>query len=201
MKWIIDIPESTITDLKKKENRTEVDIAVLNGTPLPKGHGRLIDTSQEVEVQLYDDEHEEFTKQMMTIEEYLNRYTNGAITIIEAAKAKQADKKNFISDDEAIALLPEGEYIHTFRESGLALIGADWLREEIIELIRKSDCLELTGEGARSMYHGLAIYDHDAKMQSDILFVETDMEKLQALDPDEEAEDEGKSEVENGNDD
>ena len=106
-----------------------------------------------------------------------------------AAKAEQADKKKFISADEAIAILPEGEYIHTFRESGLALIGADWLREEIIELIRKSDCLELTGEGARSMGHGLAIYDHDAKMQSDILFVETDMEKLQALDPDEEAAD------------
>ncbi len=105
-----------------------------------------------------------------------------------AAKAKQADKKRFISADEAIELLPEGEYIHTFRQSGI-LIGADWLREEVIDLIRKSDCLELTGGIARKMDHGLAIYDHDAKMQSDILFVETDMEKLQALDPDEEAAD------------
>lgn len=150
MKWIIDIPESTITDLKKKENRTEVDVAVLNGKPLDECSGE--DNKAEA-----------------------------------AAKAKQPNKKKFISADEAIELLPEGEYIHTFRESGLALIGADWLREEIIELIRKSDCLELTGEAARSMGHGLAIYDHDAKMQSDILFVETDMEKLQALDPDEEA--------------
>lgn len=149
MKWIIDIPESTITDLKKKENRTEVDIAVLNGTPLDECSASASNTK----------------------------------------RAEEKSKKTFITADEAIGLLPEGEYIHTFRESGLALIGADWLREEIIELIIKSDCLELTGEGARSMGHGLAIYDHDAKMQSDILFVETDMEKLQALDPDEEAAD------------
>lgn len=42
MKIVIDIPDSTIADLKRKKNRTEVDNAVLNGTPLPKGHGRLI---------------------------------------------------------------------------------------------------------------------------------------------------------------
>lgn len=60
--------------------------AIYDGQPLPKGHGRLIDTNQGVEVQLYDDEHEEFIEQMMTIEEYLNRFTNGAITIIDADK-------------------------------------------------------------------------------------------------------------------
>lgn len=43
MKWIIDISESTIIDLLKKHNRTEVDVAVLNGTPLPRFHGRLGD--------------------------------------------------------------------------------------------------------------------------------------------------------------
>lgn len=149
MKWIIDIPESTITDLKKKRNRTEVDNAVINGKPLDECSTSASNTKH----------------------------------------AEEKSKKTFITADEAIELLPEGENIHTFRQSGLALIGADWLREEIIDLIRKSDCLELTGGGARSMGHGLATYDHDAKMQSDILFVETDMEKLQALDPDEEAAD------------
>lgn len=34
MKWIIDIDESTIIDLKNKPNRTEVDCAVLEGKPL-----------------------------------------------------------------------------------------------------------------------------------------------------------------------
>lgn len=46
MQIVIDIPNSTFTDLKKKRNRTEVDVAVLNGTPLPKGHGRLIDENE-----------------------------------------------------------------------------------------------------------------------------------------------------------
>ena len=43
MQIVINIPNSTFTDLKKKQNRTEVDVAVLDGTPLPKGHGRLGD--------------------------------------------------------------------------------------------------------------------------------------------------------------
>ena len=34
MKLVIDIDDSTIIDLKKKQNRTEVDNAVLNGTSL-----------------------------------------------------------------------------------------------------------------------------------------------------------------------
>lgn len=46
MKIVIDIPDSTIADLKRKKNRTEVDNAVLNGTPLPKEHGRLIDADR-----------------------------------------------------------------------------------------------------------------------------------------------------------
>ena len=46
MQIVIDIPNSTFTDLKKKQNRTEVDVAVLNGTPLSKGHGRLIDVNE-----------------------------------------------------------------------------------------------------------------------------------------------------------
>lgn len=40
---VVEISEDTFFDLKKKQNRTEVDCAILNGTPLPKGHGRLID--------------------------------------------------------------------------------------------------------------------------------------------------------------
>lgn len=171
MKWIIDIPESTITDLKKKQGRTEVDIAVLNGSPINECFDKDIPTIT------------------ITVEEYLELLKANDKTAPENIAETAAEKKRFITADEAIALLPEGEYIHTFRQSGV-LIGADWLREEVIDLIKKSDCLELTGGMARSLDHGLAIYDYDAKLMSDILFVETDMEKLQALDPDEEVADE-----------
>jgi hypothetical protein len=33
MKWLIDISEETITDLRHKNNLTEVDVAVMHGTP------------------------------------------------------------------------------------------------------------------------------------------------------------------------
>lgn len=36
------------------------------------------------------------------------------------------------------------------------------------------------------MGHGLAVYRNDAKWQSDILFIETDENKLNAFDPQEE---------------
>ena len=46
MKIIIDIPEKTYEQLKflnKQGFGTVIDEAVANGTPLPKGHGDLID--------------------------------------------------------------------------------------------------------------------------------------------------------------
>ena len=67
MRILIDIADSTITDLRRKRNRTEIDNAVLNGTPLPKGHGRLIDADelkpdcQEDFIYHDNDEYNEFT--------------------------------------------------------------------------------------------------------------------------------------------
>lgn len=46
MQLVVEISEDTFFDLKKKQNRTEVDNAVLNGTPLPKG--RMIILSEDV---------------------------------------------------------------------------------------------------------------------------------------------------------
>lgn len=44
MQLVVEISEDTFFDLKKKQNRTEVDNAVLNGTALPKGHWVKHDT-------------------------------------------------------------------------------------------------------------------------------------------------------------
>lgn len=46
MKLVIEISEDILFDLKRKQNRTEVDNAILNGIPLPKGHGRVVDESK-----------------------------------------------------------------------------------------------------------------------------------------------------------
>ena len=56
MQLVVEISEDTFFDLKKKQNRTEVDNAVLNGTPLPKGHGRLGDLDKLIRVMKVRDE-------------------------------------------------------------------------------------------------------------------------------------------------
>ncbi len=73
-----------------------------------------------------------------------------------------------LSYDEAAALLPEGERIHTFLDGGLALIGADWDREDILALLRETSRREVTGPAAQSMDHGMAAF-RDGKP----VFIET----------------------------
>lgn len=90
--------------------------------------------------------------------------------------------RRYITADEAIKLLPEGDTIHTFVNMPMGLIGADWDRQEVIEKLRGSDKIEITGEQARSLGHGLAAYNESIKYQSDILFIETDEEKLNEFD-------------------
>ena len=84
---------------------------------------------------------------------------------------------------EAIYLLPDGETVHVFKDTGSAIFGAGHARENIIAAINDATRIELTGDGARSMGHGIAVYPKGASRQSDILFVETDRAKLDAFDP------------------
>ena len=93
--------------------------------------------------------------------------------------------KIFLSEQQAIDLLPEGEQIHTFLNAPMTLIGGDWSREEVIDKIKRSDFREVTGSNARGLDHGIAVYNKGAT-QIDIVFIETDMEKLNALYPAEE---------------
>ena len=89
--------------------------------------------------------------------------------------------KVYITAEQAISVLPAGESVHTFYNMPFGLIGADWSRTDIIDKLENSDKIELTGEAAKSMNHGICAYDNSVKMQSDILFIETDMEKLNDL--------------------
>lgn len=74
--------------------------------------------------------------------------------------------------DQAVAMLPEGETIHTFRNTCGMLIGADWSREQILEAIRNGKP-ELAGETASSMNHGLVVWAPLAGPYTLPLFVET----------------------------
>lgn len=87
----------------------------------------------------------------------------------------------YITKEQAVGILPDGDYVHTFLNPGFGLVGADWSREDILQKITESDVLELTGEHAKGMGHGLVAYNKTAKFQSDLLFIETDKEKLEIL--------------------
>lgn len=94
--------------------------------------------------------------------------------------------KRYITAEEAIGLLPERDGIHVFINGPFGLIGTDLDRQEILDKLKSADKIELTGETARNLGHGLAVYNDNAKLQSDILFIETDEEKLNKFDPEEE---------------
>lgn len=88
--------------------------------------------------------------------------------------------KKYITAEQAIGILPDSDKIHTFYNPGFGLIGANWDRAEIIDKLQKSAHLELTGPTAKGMGHGLCAYN-DSKYQSKILFIETDMDRLEQL--------------------
>lgn len=88
-----------------------------------------------------------------------------------------------LTKEEAIGLLPDGEFVHVFINGGFGLVGADWTREAILDEIDRAARTELTGPMARWMGHGIVLYPPNAKYQSDLLFLETDREKLKEFDP------------------
>ena len=64
---------------------------------------------------------------------------------------------------EAVELLPEGDEIHTFvNPAPNVLIGADWERDRLIEAMRLSPEIDVTGEHAQKSGHGLSISYREA---------------------------------------
>lgn len=89
--------------------------------------------------------------------------------------------KTYITIEQAISVLPDGDFVHTFYNTGFGLVGADWSRYDILDKLRSCDIIELTGPAARGMGHGICAYDKDVIHQSDILFIETNEDRLAAL--------------------
>ena len=82
------------------------------------------------------------------------------------------EERIFIAADEALKMLPDGDTIHVFMNPAVdVLLGADWSRSDVIELLRRSQRIEIAGEHARKMNHGLAVQMGDK--DRDCCFVET----------------------------
>ena len=81
--------------------------------------------------------------------------------------------KLFITPEQAISLLAEGEYIHTFRANRV-LIGADRTREEVINLFNDyPKSIQIGGNQCVLLGHGIVVEDITG-----YLFISHDKQKL-----------------------
>jgi hypothetical protein len=95
MKIVIDIPEEDldcIKYLKAKGWASRHELQILNGTPLPKGHGDLIDVNRKITVSTYDEQYEEWGAETLTVLEVLNKWSDEGVTTKDVII--QADKKS-----------------------------------------------------------------------------------------------------------
>jgi len=87
-------------------------------------------------------------------------------------------EKKFITPEEAIALLNEGEFIHTYRNPAGMLIGCDIKRQDLIDRINANpEKLQIGGDACRQINHALVLEENG------YLFIETNAEKLNEFDP------------------
>jgi hypothetical protein len=64
-----------------------------------------------------------------------------------------------VSFDNAIdRLIVHNDRVHTYRSSGMFLLGADWDLDAVRKVIEKHG-VEEAGEFAKAMNHGLVVFD------------------------------------------
>lgn len=69
------------------------------------------------------------------------------------------DERFFITYDEAVAMLPAGDRIHTFRPGGtFAIIGCAYDRADVLYILRRGKP-EIGGKMCTQMNHGLVVGD------------------------------------------
>ena len=74
------------------------------------------------------------------------------------------NNKVFLSPEQAIEMMADGKEVHTFRNPNGILIGADWPRDTLIEKFRREDNIELSGDLATKMNHGICVWDTDGPL-------------------------------------
>lgn len=76
-----------------------------------------------------------------------------------ATTVETQNGRKLLSLQEAEAMLPDGNHIHTFRNNAVnMMIGADWKRVRILEVMALHG-VEPSGPIATSMGHGLWVND------------------------------------------
>lgn len=83
-----------------------------------------------------------------------------------------------LTQDEALSVLEvtEDGYGHSMNQAGPCMVGADRPLSAIEDVIRSAFCVEISGDMARGMRHGLA-----ASAPGGVTWFETNEDKLKAL--------------------
>jgi hypothetical protein len=89
------------------------------------------------------------------------------------------DVRLFLTPDEAISALPEGEYVHN-TTGGMIRIGVDYTRAGAEEALRTAHKIEIGGPACRAARHPIVMWDSPTHCT----FFEADMDKLDALEAD-----------------
>lgn len=88
------------------------------------------------------------------------------------------DEKILLTADEAISLLPDGEYVHNYINNVPGLfIGCDYDRADAEKHIRDAIACEISGPGCKGMKHALAVWSS----KNNVSFFATDMDKVEAM--------------------
>lgn len=85
MQIVIEVPEHIyehIREVYEHSHTVEATYSyIYHGTPLPKGHGELIDVDRKITVSVYDEQYEEWGEETLTVREALNRWSDEGITV------------------------------------------------------------------------------------------------------------------------
>ena len=81
------------------------------------------------------------------------------------------EERVVLTVEQALQMLPDKDIIHTFYQ-GPVMLGADWDAEDVKQELRKSIRIELSGEIATSMNHGLCFWQGE-ETRARWVFVET----------------------------
>ena len=88
------------------------------------------------------------------------------------------DDKILLTADEAISLLPDGEYVHNYINNMPGLfIGCDYDRADAERHIRDAIACEIAGPGCKGMKHALAVWSS----KNCVSFFATDKDKVEAM--------------------
>jgi len=82
----------------------------------------------------------------------------------------------FLTPDEAVSILPDGEYVHN-TTGGPIMIGVDYRHANAVKALREAYKIEVGGPVCRRMGHPLVMWDSPKHCT----FFQADLTKLDAL--------------------